>query len=151
VELGLVAGSFDGKNVEGTINGEAADGFGRILTGSLDAENVAGLSLRVNLAESEVAAEGQDAGNVDLIFGVARRLSDSLGSITDTFEGTLTNRGKAIDDTIEDLGDQVVNMERRIEQKRLNLVGRFASLEGTIANLQSQGNFLSSQLAGLSK
>ena len=88
---------------------------------------------------------------MDLIFGVARRLSDSLGSITDKFEGTLTNRGRAIDDTIEDLGDQVVNMERRIEQKRLNLVGRFASLEGTIANLQSQGNFLSGQLAGLSK
>jgi len=63
----------------------------------------------------------------------------------------LTNRGRAIDDTIEDLGDQVVNMERRIEQKRLNLVGRFASLEGTIANLQSQGNFLSGQLAGLSR
>ena len=88
---------------------------------------------------------------MNLIFGVARRLSDSLGSITDQYEGTLTNRGKAIDDTIEDLGDQVVNMERRIEHKRLNLVGRLASLEGTIANLQSQGNFLSGQLAGLSK
>ena len=150
-ELGLVAGSFDGKNVEGTINGEAAVGFGRILTGAIDAENVAGLSLRVNLAESEVAAEGQDAGSVDLIFGVARRLSDSLGSITDQYEGTLTNRGKAIDDTIEDLGDQMVTMERRIEHKRLNLVRRLASLEGTIANMQSQGNFLSGQLAGLSK
>ena len=42
-------------------------------------------------------------------------------------------------------------MERRVEQKRLNLVGKFASLEGTLATLQSQGDFLTSQLAGLSR
>ena len=149
-ELGLVAGAFAGQDVAGTINGQDADGFGRILTGALDSENVAGLSLRVNQSADEISAEGEDAGRVDLVFGVARRLSDSLSSITDQFEGTLTNREKAINDTIEDLDDRVVDMERRIEQKRLNLVGKFASLEGTIANLQSQGNFLSGQLAGLS-
>ena len=89
-------------------------------------------------------------GNVDMIFGVARRLSDSLNSITDQYEGTLINRERAIEATIDDLDDRIANMERRVERKRLNLVGRFASLEGSIANLQSQGNFLSSQLAGLS-
>jgi flagellar hook-associated protein 2 len=150
-EIGLTTGSFSGQDVAGMINGEDADGFGRILTGAFDSENVAGLSLRVNLDEDAVAVDGQDAGSVDLVFGVARRLSDLLGSITDQFEGTLTNRGQAIDDTIADLDGRIVDMERRIEQKRLNLVGRFASLEGTIANLQSQGNFLSGQLAGLSR
>ena len=59
--------------------------------------------------------------------------------------------GNTFADTIADLDGRIVDMERRIEQKRLNLVGRFASLEGTIANLQSQGNFLSGQLAGLSR
>ncbi|MEE3259910.1 MAG: flagellar filament capping protein FliD [Candidatus Latescibacterota bacterium] len=147
--LGLTTGSFDGLDVQGTINGEDADGFGRILTGAIDAENVAGLSLRINQAADEISTEGENLGSVDLIYGVARRLSDSLGSITDRFEGTLTNREQAIGDTIDNLDKRVVDMERRIEQKRLNLVGRFATLEGTIANLQSQGNFLSSQLSGL--
>ena len=55
----------------------------------------------------------------------------------------------AIEDTIEDLGNQVTSMERRVEQIRLNLVSKFASLEGTLATMQSQGNFLASQLAGL--
>ncbi len=88
-------------------------------------------------------------GSVDLIYGVARRLGVALNSITDQFEGTLTNREEAINDTIEDLDSRIADMERRIQQKRQNLVGRFARLEGTIANLQSQGNFLTSQLAGL--
>ena len=148
-ELGLTSGTFDGQDVAGTINGETADGFGRILTGAIDAENVSGLSLRINQAAADIDPAGESLGSVDLVFGVARRLSDSLNSITDQFEGTLTNRQQAIDATIDDLDDRIADMERRIEQKRSNLVGRFATLEGTIANLQSQGNFLSSQLAGL--
>ena len=148
-ELGLTSGTFDGQDVAGNINGEAADGFGRILTGAIDAENVSGLSLRINQAAADIDPAGESLGSVDLVFGVARRLSDSLNSITDQFEGTLTNRQQAIDATIDDLDDRIADMERRIEQKRSNLVGRFATLEGTIANLQSQGNFLSSQLAGL--
>ncbi|MBM81229.1 MAG: hypothetical protein CMJ78_11630 [Planctomycetaceae bacterium] len=147
--LGIEAGTYEGQDVEGTINGEEADGFGRILTGGLDTENVAGLALRVNLTPDEIPEDGEELGRVDLVFGVARRLGAALNSITDQFEGTLTNREEAINDTIEDLDGRIDDMERRVEQKRLNLVGRFATLEGTIANLQSQGNFLSSQLAGL--
>ena len=149
--LGIEVGTYEGQDVEGTINGEEADGFGRILTGGLDAENIAGLSLRVNLTPDEIPEDGEELGRVDLVFGVARRLGAALNSITDQFEGTLTNREEAINDTIEDLGGRIADMERRIEQKRLNLVGRFATLEGTIANLQSQGNFLSSQLSGLAR
>ncbi len=149
-ELGLTSGTFEGEDVAGTINGEAANGLGQILTGALDSENISGLSLRINQDSADIGSGGEDMGNVDLIFGVARRLSDSLNSITDQYEGTLINRERAIEATIDDLDDRIANMERRVERKRLNLVGRFASLEGSIANLQSQGNFLSSQLAGLS-
>jgi flagellar hook-associated protein 2 len=86
---------------------------------------------------------------VSLVYGIARQLSDTLDFITDTFDGTLKNRGDAITDTIQDLGGQVTAMERRVEQTRLNLVGKFATLEGTLATMQSQGNFLTSQLASL--
>ena len=37
--------------------------------------------------------------------------------------------------------DRIADMERRIEQKRLNLVGRFASLEGTIAKFPGSRQF----------
>ena len=148
-ELGLSAESVEGQDVQGTIDGQEADGFGRILTGKIGADNVDGLSLRVNLTGDELAEQGEDQGSVNLIFGVGRLLTDELRAITDSFDGTIKNRERAIDDTIDDLDSRIADMERRIEQKRLNLVGRFASLEGSIATLQSQGNFLSSQLAGL--
>ena len=148
--LGLSAGEFAGSDVQGTIDGQEADGFGRILTGKIGADNVEGLSLRVDMDSQELEAEGAEQGNVDLVFGIGRLLTDELKNITDVFDGTLKNREKAIDDTIDDLDDRIADMERRVEQKRLNLVGKFASLEGSISTLQSQGNFLSSQLAGLS-
>ena len=149
--LGLTSGSIEGVSVQGTINGEEADGFGRILSGKVGSEHLQGLSLRVKLTPEELAQGGSERGNVNLIFGVARLLSNSLNSITDSFDGSLINREQAIDDTIDNLDRQIVNMERRIELKRTGLVKKFAGLEGAIATLQSQSNFLTQQLAGLSR
>jgi len=147
-QLGIADGDSDGTDVQGTINGEEADGFGRILSGKIDDETVEGLSLRISLTQEEVVSSSE-RGNVSLVYGIARQLSDTLDFITDTFDGTLKNRQEAITDTIQDLGGQVTAMERRVEQTRLNLVGKFATLEGTLATMQSQGNFLTSQLASL--
>ena len=148
--LGLASGVVEGGDVQGTINGEETDGFGRILSGKIGSEKIEGLSLRVGLSPESLALEGGERGNVNLIFGVARQLGDSLNSITDSFDGSLVKREQAINDTIDDLDRQIVDMERRIELKRLNLVNKFAALEGSIATMQSQGNFLTQQLAGLS-
>ena len=148
-QLGLEEGDFEGIDVQGSINGEEADGFGRILSGKIGSETVEGLSLRVTLSSEELAETGSELGNVNLIYGVARQLGDTLNFITDEFDGSLKNREGAIDDTIQDLDDQILSMERRIELMRINLVNKFAALEGSLASLQSQGNFLTSQLAGL--
>lgn len=148
--LGVTAGEVTGSDVQGTINGEEGDSFGRVLSGKIASETIRGLSLRVELTPDEVAESGE-RGNVSLIYGVARRLGDTLKTITDDFDGTLKGREDSIDRTIDNMDDQIANMERRIEQYRLNLVNKFAALEGTIATMQSQGNFLTQQLAGLSR
>jgi len=148
-QLGIDDGEFTGTDVEGTINGEAAVGVGRILTGSNDNDNTSDLGLRVNLTADELTASGNEHGSVGLLFGVGRQLEDTLSFITDKFNGTLTNRDQAIDDTLESLDQQVEALERRVAQSRLNLVRKFASLEGNLATLQAEGNFLSQQLAGL--
>ena len=95
-------------------------------------------------------ADSSQLGSIKLVFGVGRILDDALSFITDSFDGTLKIRGDAIDDTISNMEDQIAAMERRVERTRLNLVGKFATLEGTLSRLQSQGDFLTSQLAGLS-
>jgi flagellar hook-associated protein 2 len=147
-QLGIDTQEYKGIDVAGTINGETATGFGRILTGDRDNDTTDGLALRIG-ADADDIAGGSDFGQVSLVFGVGRILDDTLGFITDSFDGTLKTREDAIDDTIENLDDQIAAMERRVEQTRQNLVSKFATLEGTLSNLQSQGDFLTSQLAGL--
>jgi flagellar hook-associated protein 2 len=149
-QLGLSTDEVRGVDVAGTINGEVATGFGRILTGSRDNATTDGLALRLTMTQDEIDSSGSDRGIVNLIYGVGRSLVDTLSFITDDIDGTLRIREDAIDDTIDNLGAQVVALERRVEQTRSQLVRKFATLEGSLATLQSQGDFLSSQLAGLS-
>jgi len=150
-QLGIADAEISGQDVEGTINGEAAEGVGRILTGTDgdDSENTTGLGLRVSITDDELAASGSQRGTVGLIYGVGRKLEDVLSFITDNFDGTLTNREQSIDDTLESMDNQISTLERRVAQSRQNLVRKFASLEGSLATLQAEGNFLSQQLAGL--
>ena len=104
----------------------------------------------MNATQAELDADGSGRGSVGLVYGVGRSLTDLLSFITDDIDGTLKTREDAIDDTIDNLGDQITVLERRVEQTRTHLVSKFATLEGSLATLQSQGDFLASQLAGLS-
>ena len=148
-QLGIDSATYSGLDVQGTINGETADGFGRILTGARENGSTDGLALRVTATADEVASTSK-FGSINLVYGVGRILDDTLSFITDTFDGTLKTREDAIDDTIDNMQDQIAAMERRVEQKRVNLVSKFATLEGTLSTMQSQGDFLTQQLAGLS-
>ncbi|MBT6145491.1 MAG: flagellar filament capping protein FliD, partial [Gemmatimonadetes bacterium] len=149
-QLGLSTDEVRGADVGGTINGEAADGFGRILTGSRDNATTDGLTIRVTTTQEDLDANGSELGSVDIVYGVGRSLTDLLSFITDDIDGTLKTREDAIDDTLDNLGDQITALNRRVEQTRAHLVSKFATLEGSLATLQSQGDFLTSQLAGLS-
>jgi flagellar hook-associated protein 2 len=149
IDLGISQTDVTGLDVEGQINGHDSNGSGRVLSGPSGTENIDGLSIRVNVGAEELSTKGSDQGRVSLIFGVGRLLSDELKAITDVYDGTIKTREDAITDTLDSLDKRIAEFERRVEQKRLMLVGRFASLEGSIANLQSQGNFLSSQLGRL--
>ena len=117
----------------------------------MGSEMLNGLALRVTLSGDELVSSGNEQGNVQLVHGIGRLLSNELGFITDEFDGSLKNREDAIDDTIAGLDKQIESLERRIGLSRTNLVRKFAALEGSLATLQSEGNFLTSQLAGLAR
>ena len=48
-----------------------------------------------------------------------------------------------------DLQDQVDDLNFRIDQKETALRGQFSRLENTMARLQSQGNFITQQVANM--
>ena len=148
-QLGLTTDEAIGQDVAGTINGETTTGFGRILTGTDENGETDDLALRVSATADDLISTGNDRGSVSVIYGVGRLMTDTLGFITDNIDGTLKNRERAINDTIESLDDQIVAMERRVEQTRTHLVSKFAALEGNLATMQAQGSFLTQQLAGL--
>ena len=149
-ELGIPDNEYLGIDAAGTINGESATGDGRVLTGDSDNANTGGLTIRVTLTAAQLIAQGQDQGTVKIIQGVASQLSRVLASMTDPTEGLIATREGAIEDTIQANIEQIERLERRLELKRSSLQRQFTVMEITLAELNSMGSFLGSQLASLS-
>lgn len=148
-ETGITDGEFRGVDVAGTIGGESATGTGRILTGDVGNATTEGLAIRVSLTPAELTAQGQDQGTISIIQGVADLLRRRLESITDPFEGLLTTRQQAVEDTIEANNEQILSLEERLELKRVMLQRQFTAMEQAIAQLNSTSAFLGAQLAGM--
>ena len=149
-ELGIADGDYNGEDVAGTINGEDATGDGRVLTGDDGNANTDGLAIRVNLTPAQLIAQGQDQGTVQVVQGVANQLSRALASMTDPIEGLIATREGAIEDTIEANNEQIDRLLERLEMKQNTLQRQFTVMETTLAELNSMGSFLGSQLASLS-
>jgi flagellar hook-associated protein 2 len=140
-ELGLAAGSRDeGSDVAGTINGAAAEGFGRYLTAqSGDAE---GLELEIT---GEVTG---DLGSVTFSRGITERLVEALdGYLGD--DGLLAASTDGLEAQIEDIADERQDLARRIEQIEARYVAQFTQMDILVAQLNQTSGFLSRQLSGL--
>ena len=149
-ELGIADTEFLGVDIEGTINGESATGDGRVLTGDSGNSTTDGLMIRVTLTPAQLIAQGQDQGTVKIIQGVASQLSRTLSSMTDPIDGLIATREDAIEATIEANIEHIERLEKRLDLKRSTLQRQFTVMETTLAELNSMGSFLGSQLASLS-
>jgi flagellar hook-associated protein 2 len=146
--LGLANGqSVSGKDVAGTINGEEATGAGQILTGKAGNDSTAGLKLQVTLTSSELSTNG--TATIKVLKGVATKAWDLATSLTQTVDGVIARRTKALQSQIDDLGDQVTSLNDQIELKRERLQERFSALETLLSDLQSQSDYLAAQLQSI--
>lgn len=148
-EMGLTDDTYQGVDVTGTINGETATGDGRVLIGSYDSDSVSGLSVRVNLTPEQLALQGGNQGTVKITQGVADQLRRTLKSVTDPFEGLVTARKSAIEKTIEVAQNQITALDARLLLKQDTLSRQFTAMEKAVAEFNSLGSFLGSQLASL--
>ncbi len=126
----------DGVDVEGTINGESATGNGQILVGDDDQPKTAGLHLRI------LGSATGDRGTVTLSFGAAERVFRTLHFATDIVDGIIPSRIRAVQRSIDYLGDRMELMEDRLDRKREQLIKKFVRLETTLARLQTQSVYL---------
>lgn len=78
--------------------------------------------------------------------GTASRLRSTLSSITDSIDGVFKLQDNTIEDKISDLEKSIENMEARMEMKETSLINQWTSMETTLSQLQSQGDYFMQQM-----
>jgi flagellar hook-associated protein 2 len=143
----LGSGSWDsvsGADVQGTINGAAATGSGRRLRLSGPAGNPA-VGLSVDVAGGASGA----LGTIDYQPGVAARIVELATKLTGGTSGSLVTARQAADRRVETIADQMKRVEDRLAIRERNLFRQYSNLSSTLADLQTQGSWISSQLSSL--
>ena len=107
---------------------------------------------RLTFTQSDFeAALVQDEDAVKSIFtkagtGIAIRLSSELELFTDSIDGLIKARTDGIDRITARLNTSIEQAERRLEKFEEALTARFANLEITMSQLQSQGSSIQGAL-----
>ncbi|MFP3927527.1 MAG: flagellar filament capping protein FliD [Desulfobacteraceae bacterium] len=133
----------NGLDVAGTINGEAATGSGRTLTGADGETNVDGLVVKYT------GTDTGEVGTVKLTLGAAELFDRALYNITDPYDGYVSFKQDSIENTIDRLDTRMEEMEDRINRKMEMMINRFVAMERAIQKIQSQSQWLSGQINSL--
>lgn len=131
-----------GLDVQGTINGEEAEGRGQFLTGKAGNANTEGLQVRV-LAES-----AGSYGFVRFTRGIADTVRSYAQSVTDIISGDATVAKNTLQAQIEALNEQAAQLQEAVNRREVALREQFARLERTLSQMQSQSQRLAAMLGG---
>ncbi|MGY1841850.1 MULTISPECIES: flagellar filament capping protein FliD [unclassified Modestobacter] len=106
------------------------------------------------LAKKTMVNPGVDgiAGNADdttLPVGLAAQLEVLAKKASDSATGTLTMLASSSDSTAKDLTARIESWDTRLALRKDALTRQFTAMETALSTLQNQGQWLSSQLAGL--
>lgn len=132
-----------GTDVQGTINGQAAQGDGQVLyLGSDVSGGAAGLQVRVT------GGEIGTRGSVKFIEGVSERVVNTITDILGA-NAALDSRTSSLNRELERIQEEQVKLDRRIESYQQRLVSQFSAADSLIAQLNSTRDYVSQQLAAL--
>ena len=81
--------------------------------------------------------------------GFAVRMVDTMDAILDSTAGTLAARTDGIQNSIDDIGDQVERIEMRNLAWETRTRAQFNALELLLAGYQATGNYLTQQILGM--
>ena len=98
-------------------------------------------------------ALGKDLRGIGKLFtteevGLSSRLENILERYTDSVDGVLGNRKKALNGRVDQLDAQMGRMEIRLERTQSTLQRQYATMEQVLASYQAQGSALSAVLFG---
>ncbi|MEQ6341984.1 MAG: flagellar filament capping protein FliD [Gammaproteobacteria bacterium] len=128
-----------GLDVAGTINGFAATGSGRNLTGA--AGNAAeGLKLEI------IGTATGSRGTISYSQGYAYQLDKLMGKLLDS-SGSISSRTDGISSSIKSLDDRRDALNRRLDDIEKRYRDQFTALDSLLGKLRSTSDFLSRQLS----
>lgn len=130
-----------GLDVQGTINGEEAEGRGQFLTGRAGNANTEGLQIRV------LATEPGSYGPVRFTRGIADVVRTYTQSVTDIINGDVTVAKNTLQSQIDALNERATRLQEEVNRRELALREQFARLERTLSQMQSQSQRLTAMLS----
>jgi flagellar hook-associated protein 2 len=141
--IGTTPLNAEGRDVQGTINGEPATGRGQFLTGNSDNPNTAGLQIRVT------ATAPGTYGHIHFTRGVADQVRLFARQVTDIVNGDIQNATNTLRDQMSAIDKQIESIREEIARRQQMLREQFARMERAISQMQSQGARLAAFAATL--
>lgn len=80
--------------------------------------------------------------------GIAERLAQKLKSFRDPSAGVMRTRIRGLETIIKNQDESIARKEDQLKAKEQNIRRQFASLENTMADLNSQSDFLKARMGG---
>jgi flagellar hook-associated protein 2 len=143
--------SGQGQDVAGNfqLNGvtEGARGSGQFLQGLPTDADAADLMVRVTLTGSQIP--NGPAANLTVTRGIASQLNAALQQMLDPATGRLKLITDNLNSQVQDIQNQINQQNATIQTQHDQLVNEYASLESTVSQLQTVGNFLAAQSGNL--
>lgn len=131
-----------GEDVAGTINGEAADGAGQMLT----ARNGDPAGLKIKISGGSVPA---DRGIVGFSQGYAYQLTKLAEKYVGS-DGLFQDRKDGINSTIKDIDKQRERFNTRLADMEKRYRAQYTALDTMISSMNTTASYLAQQLASLS-
>ncbi len=99
-------------------------------------------------ADAFAAAYAKDPALVEsTLQTIAGRVADAAKAVSDPYEGSLAQRIKGQQTTINDLNDQILKWDDRLAQRRSSLTAVYSNLEVQLGRMQAQQDWLTSQIS----
>ena len=137
-----------GRDVAGTINGEAATGTGRTLTGNTGDAHAEGIQLLITATTASPA--GVATGHVTVTHGVADGLNTALTQILDPSTGSVIGQENGLNSQISSAQAQITQIQTTVDNYKAYLTQLFSDMETRVSALQAQGSAFSAAFGGSS-
>ena len=132
-----------GRDVAGTIDGQAATGTGDALSLAKGTGGAVGLTIQTSMSDDDLAASGGAVGSVTYSPGMAQRLLTLVSDATSSTGGMLVAAQQGAQNEVKDFQDQIDTWDQRLSDYRDSLTQQFTAMETALATLKSQTAFLS--------